>query len=134
MRGFGEGNQPDISNTIVDSFDDLRDLLSSFFSSARDILVPNGQPLGQSGSNPRIREVQGDVDTALDLLGKVIEEEGGTFTDVTPAGYPGIMIQLPNGERYAVRDKMNNSPNTNANMDVNAPISAPEIKKIKFNP
>ncbi len=74
------------------------------------------------------------MDTALDLLGKVIEEEGGTFTDVTPAGYPGIMIQLPNGERYAVRDKMNNSPNTNANMDVNAPISAPEIKKIKFNP
>ena len=74
------------------------------------------------------------MDTALDLLGKIVEEEGGTFTDVTPSGYQGIMIQLPNGERYGLRDKMSNSPNTNANIDVNAPISAPEIKKIKFNP
>ena len=134
LAGFGEGKRPNIPNTIIDRFNDFQDIVNSVFASIRDKLVPNGQPIGQPGSNSKIREVKGDVDDALDLLADIIKEGGGTYIDITPRGYEGILIRLPNGEIYGVRDKMARSPNTNANIEVNAPLSAPEIDKIKFNP
>ncbi|PPT09008.1 hypothetical protein CKA32_005878 [Geitlerinema sp. FC II] len=134
LGGFGEGEEPDIPSTIVDGLDDdLRTLISSVFSSIRDILVPNGQPIGTPGTKPTFREVPGDVDDALDLLADIVKEGGGTFQDITPPNYSGILIKLPNGEIYGVRDKMSRSPNSNANLEVNAPINAPEVKKVKFN-
>jgi len=133
LGGFGEGQDLDLPNTTADGWrEDINSLISWVFSSIRDILVPNGQPIGQSGSSSKIREVQGDVDDALDLLAKIVWEGGGTFTDITPSAYEGILIRLPNGEIFGVRDHMNHSPNTNANVEVNAPISAPEIKKLNL--
>ena len=89
--------------------------------------------IGQPGSSSKIREVQGDVDTALDLLAEIIESEGGNYTVIAP-DYKGILIRLDKtGGIYGVRDIMTHSPNSNATIEVND-TSVPQIKKIKFNP
>ena len=134
-RGFSahaELNHPNI--TFVPPNNTINDLIDYLFSNKTvpEILYPNGKPIGKKGGH-KIREVQGDVDNALDMLDE-IAKAGGGFTDVTPRGYEGIRIRLPNGEIFGVRDKMTKSPGTNATLDVTAPQSAPTIEKIKFNP
>jgi hypothetical protein len=104
-----------------------------FYSTPEDILKPGGVPIGSSGSSANIREVKGDVDDALDLLAR-LAQAGGGFRDITPSGYPGIMIELNSGGIAAVRDEMLRSPGTNATLDVNNIPNVSEIKKIKFNP
>lgn len=89
--------------------------------------MPNGKPIGTPGSSPRIREVQGTLDDALnmlvDLAGNAPQHTGS---------YKGIGVDLPNGGFAGVRNIMTNSPGTNANLDVKIP--GIPIDKIKFNP
>jgi hypothetical protein len=135
LNGFGGGSEPNLPNNTGNSgqwFDDFGIFYILVFNiTPEDILKPNGNPIGQPGSRPQIREVTGGINDALDMLAE-LAKAGGGFQDVTPASYPGIQIRLNSGGLVSVRDKMTNSPESNATLDVNMP-SVPEIEKIKFN-
>jgi hypothetical protein len=66
--------------------------------SINDILMPGGKPIGVRGSGPRasarLREVTGGQAEAERLFQELTQ--GGK--DVTPAGYPGTLVELPNGQ------------------------------------
>lgn len=98
-----------------------------------DILMPGGKPLGVKGSGPRasarLREVSGGQADAEKLFHELTR--GGT--DITPAGYPGRLIDLPNGQgTVGYRPASKSGPPT---IDVNAVDSAGKhipVEKIKF--
>jgi hypothetical protein len=98
-----------------------------------DILMPGGKPIGVKGTGPRasarLREVTGGQTEAERMFQELTQ--GGN--DVTPAGYPGTLIELPNGRgTIGYRPASKSGP---ATIDVKAidmtgqPIP---IKKIKF--
>ena len=98
-----------------------------------DILMPGGQPLGVQGTGPRasarLREVTGGRAEAERLFQEL--SQGGV--DVTPPGYPGTLIELPNGRgSIGYRPVSKSGPPT---IDVNAVDAAGQpipIEKIKF--
>ncbi len=92
-----------------------------------EILMPGGEPIGEAGSKPGIREVPGSVDDAEEMFGQLTE--GGRKIQ---SNYPGTLVALPGGGTVGIRTKMTNSPGTAANIDVNIP--GIPIDKIKFNP
>jgi len=62
-----------------------------------DILMPGGKPIGVKGTGPRasarLREVTGGQKEAERIFQELTK--GGK--DITPTGYPGKLIELPNG-------------------------------------
>jgi hypothetical protein len=98
-----------------------------------DILMPGGKAIGVKGTGPRasarLREVRGGQAQAERLFNEL--SEGGT--DITPAGYPGTLIELPDGRgRIGYRPASKSGPPT---IDVNAVDAAGRpipIEKIKF--
>lgn len=88
-----------------------------------DLLMPKGQPIGATGSNPSIREVRGGQKEADDMFDDL--SVGGT--PVSVPGYPGKMVDLPGGGRIGLRPKSGSGEPT---IDTNIP--GIPIKKIKF--
>jgi hypothetical protein len=100
-----------------------------------EVLMPGGKPLGVRGTGRRasakIREVPGGQAEA-EAMFKELTERG---VEATPAGYPGRMIQLPDGRgQIGLRRVSKSGPPT---IDVEAVDSAGRpipIEKIKFVP
>jgi hypothetical protein len=85
--------------------------------SIEDLLLPGGKPIGVRATGPkasaRLREVPGGEPEAEALFRKLAP--GGT--DITPASYPGTLIELPNGRgRVGYRPASRSGPPT---IDVN---------------
>ncbi|WP_269446196.1 polymorphic toxin-type HINT domain-containing protein [Gloeobacter violaceus] len=93
-----------------------------------DILLPYGNPIGQPGSSPSIREVQGGIYEALNLFDKLTQ---GGRVEMNP-GYPGLRIIRSDGGVIGLRTQATRSPRTAATVDINVP--GIPFKKIKFNP
>jgi hypothetical protein len=95
--------------------------------------MPGGKPIGVKGTGPRasarLREVPGGQAEAERIFQDLTQ--GGQ--DVTPAGYPGKLIELPNGRgTIGYRPASKSGPPT---IDVNAVDAAGQpipIEKIKF--
>jgi hypothetical protein len=95
--------------------------------------MPGGKPLGVKGTGPRasarLREVTGGRAEAERSFHELTR--GGK--DVTPAGYPGQLIELPNGRgTIGYRPTSRSGPPT---IDVNAVDAAGHgipIEKSKF--
>ena len=98
-----------------------------------DILMPGGKPVGVRGSGPRasarLREVTGGQAEAERIFQELTQ--GGI--DVTPAGYPGTLIELPHGRgTVGYRPASKSGPPT---IDVKAVDRAGQpipVQKIKF--
>ena len=98
-----------------------------------DILMPGGQAIGATGTGPRasarLREVPGGKTEAERLF----EELTPGGKDITPVGYPGQLVELPNGRgTVGYRPASKSGPPT---IDVNAVDAAGQpipIEKIKF--
>jgi hypothetical protein len=84
--------------------------------------------LGQAGSRPDIRVVQGELSDAQALFDSLTI--GGI--QATGSTYKGVLINMPDGGWIGLRTQMTNSPNSVATIDVNVPYVT--VKKIKFNP
>lgn len=101
--------------------------------SIEDILMPGGKPIGVKGSGPRasarLRELTGGKAEAERIFREL--SEGGN--DVTPATYPGTLIELPNDRgTIGYRPASKSGPPT---IDVNAVDATGQpipIEKIKF--
>jgi len=95
--------------------------------------MPGGKSIGVKGTGPRgsarIREVTGGQAEAEGLFQELTQ----SGKDVTPAGYPGTLIELPNGRGIVgYRPASKGGPPT---IDVKAVDSTGQpipIKKIKF--
>jgi len=94
-------------------------------SSPQDLLQPEGEPIGEPGSSPEIRELPGGGAAAEGMFGKLTE--GGK--DVTPADHPGKLVRLPDGSYIGLRPQSQSGPPT---VDVKVPGVG--IKKVKFLP
>jgi hypothetical protein len=98
-----------------------------------DVLMPGGKPLGVKASGPRasarLREVKGGQAEAERLFRDL--STGGR--DITPSGFPGTLIELPDGRgTVGYRPASKSGPPT---IDVNAVDSTGKpipIEKIKF--
>jgi hypothetical protein len=98
-----------------------------------EILMPGGKPIGVKGTGPRasarLREVSGGQPEAERLFQELTQ--GGK--DITPPGYPGTLMELPNGKgTIGYRPASKSGP---ATIDVKAVDAAGQpipIKKIKF--
>jgi hypothetical protein len=98
-----------------------------------EILMPGGKPIGVKGTGPRasarLREVSGGQTEAERMFQELTQ--GGK--DITPLGYPGTLIELPNGRgTIGYRPASKSGP---ATIDVKAVDAAGQpipIKKIKF--
>jgi RHS repeat-associated protein len=88
-----------------------------------DILMPGGSPVGSPGGKPTIRELPGGQPAAQDLFDQLAQRG----TDVTPAKYPGKMVELPGGDWVGLRPVSKSGPPT---IDTN--IKGIPITKIKF--
>jgi hypothetical protein len=97
--------------------------MSSGPPSPKDLLMPQGKPLGTKGGKASIREVPGGKKAAEDLFDDL--SAGGTPA-VVPA-YPGKMVDLPGGGRVGLRSKSKSGGPT---IDVDIP--GIPIKKVKF--
>ena len=62
-------------------------------SSAIDLLIPRGVPIGSPGSRDSIREMSGGEAAAKKLLQELVKDA----TNVTPPGYNGELYALPEG-------------------------------------
>ena len=95
--------------------------------------MPGGKPTGVKGTGPRasarLREVPGGQTEAERIFHELTQ--GGK--DITPAGFPGNLIELPNGRgTVGYRPASKSGPPT---IDVNALDSGGQpipIEKIKF--
>src|SRR5262245_21308539 len=95
--------------------------------------MPGGNPIGVKGTGPRasarLREIQGTRAEAEAIFKELTQ--GGR--DVTPANYPGTLIELPNGKGtigYRPTSK-SGFPTIDVNA-VNAAGQPIPIEKIKF--
>jgi hypothetical protein len=98
-----------------------------------EILMPGGKAIGVRGSGPRasarLREVTGGQPEAERLFQELTH--GGR--DVTPPGYPGTLIELPDGRgTIGYRPASKSGPATVDVKAVDATGQAIPIKKIKF--
>lgn len=91
--------------------------------SPKDLLMPNGKPIGKKGSKASIREVPGGKKAADDLFDDLTA--GGT--PVVVPTYPGKLVNLPGGGRVGLRPKSKSGEPT-----VDVDIPGIPIKKIKF--
>ncbi len=107
--------------------------MSSGGRSLEEILMPGGKPIGVKATglraSARIREVSGAAIEAEQMFQEL--SQGGT--DITPTGYAGTLIELPNGRgTIGYRPASKSGPPT---IDVNAQDSVGNrlpIRKIQF--
>jgi hypothetical protein len=88
-----------------------------------NLLLPNGQPVGNRGSHDAIRELTEGPEAAEALFERL--SDGGM--DVTPLGHRGKLVQIPGGGHIGYRPTSRSGPPT---IDVNIPGIA--IRKLKF--
>jgi hypothetical protein len=95
--------------------------------------MPGGKPIGVKGTGPRasarLRQVSGGQAAA----GRMFQDlaEGGK--DVTPSGYPGTLIELPNNRgTVGYRPASKSGPATIDVKVIDASGQPIPIKKIKF--
>jgi hypothetical protein len=101
--------------------------------SVDDILMPGGNPIGVKGSGPRasarLREVTGGQAEAERIFQELTQ--GGK--DVTPVGYPGTLIELPNGRgTVGYRPASKSGPPTIDVQVIDAAGQLIPVQKIKF--
>lgn len=93
----------------------------------RTLLLPDGKPIGESGTSLNIRVIKGNATDAERLFTEL--SSGGE--DVTPSDHVGRLVKLP-GDRYVgFRPVSASGPPT---IDVNAPETKGIVDKIKFIP
>ncbi len=92
-----------------------------------DVLMPGGQQVGRAGSSQGIRRVDGGLPKAQ----KMFDELAAGGRDVTPPGYRGKLVELPDGGRVGLRP-VSGSADKSPSMDVNIP--GIPVKKIHFEP
>lgn len=95
--------------------------------------MPGGKSIGVKGTGPRasarVREVSGGQPEAERLFQELTQ--GGK--DITPAGYPGTLRELPNGRgTIGYRPASKSGPATINVKAVDAAGQPIPIKKIKF--
>jgi RHS repeat-associated protein len=95
-----------------------------------DLLFPDNQPIGSSGSSPDIRVVQGDVNDAQTFFDNLVKAGEGKVDSST--SFRGTFVRLKGGGSIGFRTFSTKSPNTAATIDVNIPNVS--IRKLKFNP
>lgn len=95
--------------------------------SASDVLMPGGQQVGRPGASSGIRRINGGLPEAQ----KMFDELTVGGKDVTPPGYPGKLVELPNGGRVGLRP-VSSSADKSPSLDVNIP--GIPVKKIHFEP
>ncbi|MGB9151947.1 MAG: phage portal protein [Alphaproteobacteria bacterium] len=92
-----------------------------------DLLAPDGQPIGEAGSDPTIRELPGDAEDAQNMFNNLTQ--GGTLN--TPDGYGapygGTAYNMPDGGFIGYRPASDSGPPT---IDINIPNIV--IRKLKF--
>ena len=98
-----------------------------------DILMPGGRPIGAKAPGPRAsarrRELRGGQARAERLFQELTQ--GGK--DITPAGYPGTLIELPNGRgTIGYRPASKSGPPTIDVKAIDASGQPIPINKIKF--
>jgi hypothetical protein len=98
-----------------------------------EILMPAGKPIGVKGTGPRasarLREVTGGQ-TEADRIFQELTHGG---TDITPAGYPGTLIELPNGRgTIGYRPASKSGPPTIDVKAIDSKGKSIPIRKIKF--
>lgn len=101
---------------------------SSEGSTPEEVLMPGGNPVGEEGTKPSIREMSGGFEAAKAFFEKLTK--GGN--SYMPDGYKGVAGAKVGEGWVGLRTEMSNSPNTAATIDVNIP--GIPISKIKFNP
>jgi hypothetical protein len=106
---------------------------SSGDRTTEETLMPSGQPIGVKATGPRasarLREVQGGQAAAERLF----EELTRHGADITPAGYPGTLIQLPNGKGTVGYRKVSKSGVPTIDVNVMDAVGQPiPVAKIKF--
>jgi hypothetical protein len=62
-----------------------------------DILMPGGRPIGVRGSGPRASARLREVTAGQAKAERIVQDLTQGDKDITPAGYPGTLIELPNG-------------------------------------
>jgi len=95
--------------------------------------MPAGKPIGVKGTGPRasarLREVTGGQ-TEADRIFQELTHGG---TDITPAGYPGTLIELPNGRgTIGYRPASKSGPPTIDVKAIDSKGKSIPIRKIKF--
>lgn len=92
-----------------------------------DVLMPGGNPIGTPGGRnkcrPDIREVPGGQKAAEGFFRDLVQ--GGSSN--TPAGYPGIGMDLPGGGWVGLRPVSKSGPPT-----IDVDVTGVPIKKLKF--
>lgn len=89
--------------------------------------MPGGQQVGRPGASSGIRRVDGGLPEAQ----KMFEKLAAGGKDVTPPGYPGQLVERPNGGRVGLRP-VSSSADKSPSLDVNIP--GIPVKKIHFEP
>jgi hypothetical protein len=88
-----------------------------------DVLKPDGRLVGQAGSGPKIRELPGGKPAAEELFDRLTK--GGT--NISPPGYPGKLVRLPNGDTIGYRPTSKSGPPT-----IDVDIAGVGKRKLKF--
>jgi hypothetical protein len=92
-----------------------------------DILMPDGEAVGRPGASDGIRRLNGGLPAAEEMFDKL--SAGGR--DVAPSGYPGKLVELPDGGRVGLRP-VSSSGDKSPSLDVNIP--GIPVRKIHFEP
>ena len=90
-----------------------------------DILMPGGEAVGRPGASDGIRRLDGGLPAAEELFDKLAA--GGR--DVSPSGYPGKLVELPDGGRVGLRP-VSSSADKSPSLDINIPDIP--VRKIHF--
>lgn len=95
-----------------------------------EILAPGGQPIGTvfPGARPFVRTLPGGDPAARQFFRSLTEGRGGT--DITPPGFNGQIIRLPDGNTITYRPISTSGPPA---VDTNIPSLRQVIRRIHFN-
>lgn len=88
-----------------------------------DILIPGGRLIGRRGASTAVRIVLGGDADAEALFSRL--SRGGV--ECTPLGYPGRLLEMPDGGMVGYRPRSRSGPPT---IDINLPGIS--IRKLKF--
>lgn len=98
------------------------------YRKAKDILLPNGEPIGRPGKRKNNREIDGGTKMAEEIFG-MLRELG---EDVQNDAYPGEEVEVPGIGRVGFR-RVSVYGDREPTIDVNARIEGVRINKIKFS-
>ncbi len=116
---------PSTTQSIED--ERLPTIYSSEGNRASDILMPGGQPIGDEGSRPEIRELPGGRQGAQDMFDHL--SKGGKV--INDPDYPGTRVELPDGGGY-VGFRPVSSPKSGGAPTVDINVPGVPIDKLKY--